>query len=69
MKHLTFYYAIGFAVAGCLMLCFGVLISSEITSNKFPAHSVFAFAVTMLLPFLISGLCWLDWEKIRGKAE
>lgn len=75
MRHLTFYFAIGSAIVGCLML-FGNLstfIGMLLHSDDVAGTLVLASA--MILPFLIAGLSWRDWGEIQkgddtvGKVE
>lgn len=68
MRHLTFYYAIGFVAVGIVMLCFGILQFAFPPSDNFHAYSITILTAAMALPFAISVLCWLDWQKVQGEA-
>lgn len=67
MRHLAFYYAIGFAILGCLLL---VALSSTLVGavqGAFDPYAVTSLAAVMLLPFLIGALSWRDWKETQKK--
>lgn len=69
MRHIAFYYAIGFAVAGVLMLTFTVITLASYTLD--PLNTV-ALTMAMVLPFLVSMLSWREWansEDNKHKQE
>jgi hypothetical protein len=65
MKHLSFYYAIGFLVVGCIMLSAGfpTLLGTPSYGGDFAGTAVLGLA--MVLPFLIAGVSWRDWLKLK----
>jgi hypothetical protein len=65
MRHLAFYYAIGFAMVGILMLgaYFSTFIS--IVSNSNDPYGTPLLATAILLPFVIAMLSWRDWKEKR----
>jgi hypothetical protein len=67
MKHLTYYYAICFAVIGCVTLIGLFQTFTAIVLNGFEAYSVTALIMAMLLPFTISVLSWRDWREVQKK--
>jgi hypothetical protein len=69
LRHLTFYYAIGFAVVGCLMLCLGFATFSGVGSRSYDPYTFAVLGVSMFLPFMISVLSWGDWIEIRRKYD
>jgi hypothetical protein len=69
MKHLTFYYAIGFAVIGVLMLLASVLIFIGMLSSMNNPFDTSLLGLAMILPFVISMLSWRDWGRIRIGKE
>jgi hypothetical protein len=69
MKHLAFYYAIGFAIVGCLMLYAGLSTFVTMVSNSADRFDTAVLATAMLLPFVISTLSWRDWREIIGKKD
>jgi hypothetical protein len=69
LKHLTFYYAIGFAVAGCLMLCLGFATFYGVGSRSYDPYTLAVLGVSMILPFMISALSWGDWREIQRKHD
>jgi hypothetical protein len=69
MKHLTFYYAIGFVVIGVLMLLASVLIFIGMLSSMNNPFDTSLLGLAMILPFVISMLSWRDWGRIRIGKE
>ena len=67
MKHLTYYYAICFAVVGCVTMIGLFQTLTAIVLNDFEAYSVTALIMAMFLPFVISVLSWRDWRKVQEK--
>jgi high-affinity Fe2+/Pb2+ permease len=67
MKHLTYYYAVGFAVVGCVTLIGLFQTFTRIISNDFEAYAVTALIMAMFFPFAISMLSWRDWKKVQEK--
>jgi len=66
MRHLTFYFAIGFLIVGCLMLFTSLSVFiGRISQNEDVAGSA-VLGLAMLLPFLIAGFSWRDWEAVKG---
>jgi len=69
MKHLTFYYAIGFVVIGVLMLLASFLTFIGMLSSMNSPFDTSLLGLAMILPFVISILSWRDWGRIRtGKG-
>jgi hypothetical protein len=69
MRHIAFYYAIGFAVAGVLMLTFTVITLASYTLD--PLNTA-ALTMAIVLPFLVSMLSWREWansEDNKHKQE
>jgi Sec-independent protein secretion pathway component TatC len=69
MKHLTFYYAIGFVVIGVLMLLASFLTFIGMLSPMNDPFDTSLLGLAMILPFVISMLSWRDWGKIRTGKE
>jgi hypothetical protein len=69
MKHLTFYYAIGFVVIGVLMLLASFLTFIGMLSPMNNPFDTSLLGLAMILPFVISMLSWRDWGKIRTGKE
>jgi hypothetical protein len=69
MKHLAFYYAVGFAVVGCLMLTAGLSIFIWRPYQNNDTYGLAVLVTTMLLPFMISILSWRDWKEVERKNE
>lgn len=69
MKHVTFYYAIGFVVIGVLMLLASVLIFIGMLSPMNNPFDTGLLGLVMILPFVISMLSWRDWGRIRTGKE
>jgi hypothetical protein len=69
MKHLAFYYAISFAVVGCLMLLVNLSTIVEMFANNFDPFNTAVLSAAILLPFAISGLSWRDWKDIQRKKD
>ena len=67
MRHLTYYYAIGFAVIGCATLICLFQTFTTIVLNDFEAYVVTALIMAMFLPFTITALSWRDWRKVQKK--
>jgi cytochrome bd-type quinol oxidase subunit 1 len=65
MRHLTFYYAIVFAVAGLLMLIFAAMTFAGISQTTHDPWNMTVLVLTMILPFVISTLSWRDWGRLR----
>ena len=69
MKHLTFYYAIGFVVIGVLMLLASFLTFIGMLSSMNSPFDTSLLGLAIILPFVISMLSWRDWGKIcAGKG-
>jgi hypothetical protein len=62
MRHVAFYYAIGFAVAGVLMLIFTVMILAAYTLDPW---NMTVLISAMILPFVVSMLSWREWDRIQ----
>ena len=69
MKHLTFYYAIGFVVIGVLMLLASFLPFIGMLSSMNNPLDTGLLGLAMILPFVISTLSWRDWGKTRTGKE
>jgi hypothetical protein len=69
MKHLTFYYAIGFVVIGVLMLLASFLTFIGMLSSMNNPFDTGLLGLAMILPFVISMLSWRDWGRIRTGKE
>jgi len=69
MKHLTFYYAIGFAAIGVLMLLASFLTFTGMLSSMNNPFDTGLLGLAMILPFVISMLSWRDWGRIRTGKE
>ena len=69
MRHLAFYYAIGFAVVGCLMLFTNLSTFIGMVTHNSDPFATAVLATAMSLPFLISGLSWRDWKDIQRKKD
>jgi hypothetical protein len=67
MKHLAFYYAIGFAAVGCLMLYVGLSTFIGPVLNNYNPYALAVLATAMPLPFVIAVLSWRDWTEIQRK--
>jgi cytochrome bd-type quinol oxidase subunit 1 len=65
MRHLTFYYSIGFAVAGLLMLIFAVMTFAGISQTMRDPWNMAVLVSAMILPFVISTLSWRDWGQLQ----
>lgn len=65
MRYLSFYYAIGFAVVGFLII--GVYLSTFISmvSNDYDPYGTLVLATAMLLPFMIAVFSWRDLREIQ----
>lgn len=69
MRHLTFYYAIGFLIVGFLMLFIGLsTFIGRISRNDDLAGSTM-LGLAMLLPFVIAELSWQDWGIIQKEKD
>jgi hypothetical protein len=73
MRHVAFYYAIGFAAVGILMLIFTVMTFAGIPpATRDPvARSPWNMAVltsTAILPFIVSTLSWREW-RMRSRVS
>jgi hypothetical protein len=62
MRHVAFYYAIGFAVAGFLMLVFTVM---TLAACALDPWNVAVLTLAMILPFVVSMLSWREWGRIQ----
>jgi hypothetical protein len=62
MRHIAFYYAIGFAVVGVLMLIFTVITLAACTLDPW---NMATLTLAMILPFVISMLSWREWGRIQ----
>jgi hypothetical protein len=62
MRHIAFYYAIGFAVVGVLMLIFTVV---TLAVQALDSWNMAALVLSMILPFVVSMLSWREWERIQ----
>jgi membrane protein YdbS with pleckstrin-like domain len=69
MRHLTFYYAIGFAIVGCLMLGTNLSTFIGMVLQNYDPYAIAVLATAMLLPFMIATLSWRDWREIQGKKD
>jgi amino acid transporter len=62
MRHAAFYYAIGFAVVGVLMLIFTVMTLAAYTLDPW---NMMVLILAMILPFVVSMLSWREWGRIQ----
>jgi hypothetical protein len=62
MRHIAFYYAIGFAVVGVFMLIFTAV---TLVAQALDPWNMVALIFTMILPFVVSTLSWREWERIQ----
>jgi hypothetical protein len=62
MRHASFYYVLGFAVAGLLMLAFTVITLAARTLDSWNAGML---ALTTILPFVVSMLSWREWGRLQ----
>jgi hypothetical protein len=62
MRHVSFYYAIGFAVAGFLMLVFTVM---TLAACALDPWNVAVLTLAMILPFVVSILSWREWGRLQ----
>jgi len=62
MRHVAFYYAIGFAVAGFLMLIFTVM---TLATYALDPWNMTVLTLTMILPFVVSMLSWREWGRLQ----
>ncbi len=69
MKHLAFYYAIGFVVIGVLMLLASFFTFTGMLSSMNNPFDTSLLGLAMILPFVISMLSWRDWGRIRTGKE
>jgi hypothetical protein len=69
MRHLAFYYAIGFAIAGILMLILGLSVLDWLFSTVNGPLNVVVLALGMILPFVISALSWRDWGRFQKEKD
>ena len=69
MRHLTFYYALGFAVVGCLMLFLGFATFSGVGSRSYDPYTLAVLGVSMFLPFMISALSWGEWREMQREYD
>jgi hypothetical protein len=67
MKHLAYYYAIGFVIVGCATLISFFQTFMAIVLNDFEAYVVVALIMVMFLPFTIAVLSWRDWRYVQKK--
>jgi hypothetical protein len=69
MRHIAFYYAIGFAIVGFLMLgaYFSTFIS--IASNNYDPYGTPVLATAILLPFIIAMFSWRDLRERNKDTE
>jgi uncharacterized membrane protein len=69
MRHLAFYYAIGFAIVGLLML--GAYFSTFISmvSNNYDPYGTPVLATAMLLPFIIALFSWQGWRETQRNKD
>jgi hypothetical protein len=69
MRHIAFYYAIGFAITGCLMVAayFSTLIS--MVSDDYDPFATAAMAITIFLPFVIAFFSWRHWRETQRSKE
>lgn len=67
LKQLAFYYAVGFAILGCLLL---VALSSTLVGvilGGFDPYAVTGLAAAIFLPFVIGTLSWCSWKEVQKK--
>lgn len=69
MRHLTFYFAIGFVIMGCVMLCIGFSSFVSRVLNNSDRFDTAVLGTAMSLPFIISALSWRDWREIQKKEH
>jgi hypothetical protein len=67
MRHLTYYYAIGFAVVGFVTLIGLFQTFTRVLLNDFEAYAVMGLIMAMFLPFVITAVSWRDWKKAQKK--
>jgi len=67
LRHLAFYYAMGFVILGCVFL---VALSSTLLGvllGGFDVYIVASLVAAMFLPFVIGALSWRDWKEVQKK--
>lgn len=69
MRHLSFYFAVAFAVVGFVMLCTCLSTLFRLISQGYDSFAIVALAMAMLLPFIISILSWKDWQRIQRNQD
>jgi len=69
MRHLAFYYAIGFAITGCLMLVAYLSTFISMMFNDCDPYVTAALATTILLPFVIAVFSWRQWRETQRNKE
>lgn len=69
MKHLAFYYAIGFAVVGCVTLICLAPAFTQIVMNNFEVYAAVALILAMFVPFVITVLSWRDWRETHKRQK
>jgi hypothetical protein len=67
MRHVAFYYAIGFAVAGCLLLIAYFSTFVSMLFNNYNSLVTTVLGTALMLPFLIAVLSWRDWREIQSE--
>jgi heme/copper-type cytochrome/quinol oxidase subunit 2 len=69
MRHLAFYYAIGFAVTGCLMLAAYLSTFISMMSNNYDPYVTGALGIVIILPFVIAMFSWRCWREIERNKK
>jgi hypothetical protein len=69
MRHLAFYYTIGFAIAGILMLILGFSVFDGLFSTVNGSLNVVMLTLGVILPFVISALSWQDWGRLQKDKD
>jgi hypothetical protein len=69
LRHLAFYYAVGFVILGCLLLVAFSSTLVDIVLRSFDPYVVTGLAAAMFLPFVIGALSWRDWKEVQKKEK
>lgn len=69
MKHLGFFFVIGFSVAGFVMLYVGLSTLFSMVVHGSDPFNAFVLVSAMLLPFVIATLSWRDWRRVQAKED
>lgn len=69
MRHIAFYYTIGFAITGCLMVAAYLSTFISMVSNDYDPYVTAAMAITIFLPFVIAVFSWRYWRETQRIKE